>query len=281
VTLLLAPDRSAAALAADPGPRRTTLANGLTVLSEHVPRVRSIAFGAFVRAGSLHEPRERMGVSHLLEHMVFKGTPTRTGTATSFELETLGGSLDAYTKREYTSYPGARARRRPARRRRRHRRPRLPPAAPRRRPALERNVILEEIGMVEGHARTISSSSATTRCLWGATPYGYSILCTLRAPVGALTTDDLRALHAPAYHRRISLSPAAGAVDPRRVVEALTGPGGPTRPANPTPDAGVQSAAGIRRPTSTCRPRAHADPRGRRARRRRRTTTTDATRSRW
>ena len=57
---------------------RTVLPNGLTVLSEHMPGVRSIAFGAWVRAASVHEPRDRMGVSHLLEHMVFKGTRTRT-----------------------------------------------------------------------------------------------------------------------------------------------------------------------------------------------------------
>jgi predicted Zn-dependent peptidase len=86
------------------GLRRTTLDNGLTVLSETVPGVRSVAFGAFVRAGSIHEARPRMGVSHLLEHMVFKGTPTRTAKQLSLEIEALGGSLDAYTTREYTSY---------------------------------------------------------------------------------------------------------------------------------------------------------------------------------
>src|SRR5205085_5740712 len=78
--------------------------NGLTVLSEDIPSVRSVAFGAFVMAGSIHETADKMGVSHLLEHMVFKGTPTRTAKQLSLEIETLGGSLDAYTTREYTSY---------------------------------------------------------------------------------------------------------------------------------------------------------------------------------
>src|SRR5437763_14981795 len=86
------------------GLSRTTLPNGLTVLSEHMPGVRSVALGAWVRAASLHEPRERMGVSHLLEHMVFKGTRRRTARDIAISLEALGGSLDAYTAREHTSY---------------------------------------------------------------------------------------------------------------------------------------------------------------------------------
>ena len=88
----------------DEGLRRTTLDNGLTVLSEYMPGVRSVAFGAWVRAASIHEERERMGVSHLLEHMVFKGTQTRSAKDIALSLEVLGGSLDAYTAREHTAY---------------------------------------------------------------------------------------------------------------------------------------------------------------------------------
>jgi predicted Zn-dependent peptidase len=84
--------------------QRTVLPNGLTVLSEYVPGVRSIAFGAWVRAATLHERRDQMGISHLLEHMVFKGTERRSAKEISLALETLGGSLDAYTSREHTSY---------------------------------------------------------------------------------------------------------------------------------------------------------------------------------
>src|ERR1700742_4173277 len=86
--------------------KRTVLVNGLTVLSEHMPGVRSVAFGAWVRAASLHEPRERMGVSHLLEHMVFKGTERRTAHEIALSLEALGGSLDPYTSGEHTVYQG-------------------------------------------------------------------------------------------------------------------------------------------------------------------------------
>jgi predicted Zn-dependent peptidase len=80
--------------------RRTVLPNGLTVLSEHMPGVRSVALGAWVRAASVNETPEIMGVSHMLEHMVFKGTPTRSAKDLALALETLGGSLDAYTSRE-------------------------------------------------------------------------------------------------------------------------------------------------------------------------------------
>ena len=84
--------------------RRSTLPNGLTVLSETMPGVRSVAFGAWVRSASIHEARERMGVSHMLEHMVFKGTRNRTARDIALALEVLGGSLDAYTAREHTSF---------------------------------------------------------------------------------------------------------------------------------------------------------------------------------
>src|SRR5258705_11822007 len=69
-----------------------------------MPGVRSVAIGAWVRGGSLHEPRGRMGVSHLLEHMVFKGTRRRSARDIALSLESLGGSLDAYTSREHTVY---------------------------------------------------------------------------------------------------------------------------------------------------------------------------------
>jgi predicted Zn-dependent peptidase len=201
------------------GLRRTTLDNGLTVLSEEIPGVRSVAFGAFVRAGSIHEPRDRMGVSHLLEHMVFKGTPTRTARQLSLEVETLGGSLDAYTTREYTAYQ--------ARVLDEHLdvaadvigdlvfRPMLRDADL----ALERNVVLEEIGMVEDTPDDLVFE-LHNELLWGDHPYGYAILGT-RETVNALGTAELRALHDRAYHPGRVLVAAAGRVDHDRLVETL------------------------------------------------------------
>src|SRR5438552_17582061 len=75
---------------------QTTAPGGVLVLSERVPSVRSAAVGIWVRSASAHEPRPKMGVSHLLEHMVFKGTERRTAQEIALALETRGGSLDAY-----------------------------------------------------------------------------------------------------------------------------------------------------------------------------------------
>ena len=139
--------------AAERGVQRTVLPNGLTVLSEQMPGVRSVALGAWVRAASIHETPDQMGVSHLLEHMVFKGSERRSARELALALEALGGSLDAYTGREHTSYQ--------ARVLDEH----LPQAAdvlfdlmfrPMLRPAdleLERGVVLEEIAMVEDTPR--------------------------------------------------------------------------------------------------------------------------------
>ena len=82
----------------------SSLDNGIRVVTERVPGVRSVAIGVWVRQGSAHEPEELGGVSHLLEHLVFKGTERRSARQIALSLESLGGSLDAYTTREYTSY---------------------------------------------------------------------------------------------------------------------------------------------------------------------------------
>jgi predicted Zn-dependent peptidase len=76
----------------DTGLRRTDAPSGLVVLSEAMPSVRSAALGIFVRTASAHEPRGKMGVSHLLEHMVFKGTERRTAKQLALELEVRGGA---------------------------------------------------------------------------------------------------------------------------------------------------------------------------------------------
>ena len=83
---------------------RTDLPNGLVVVTERLPGVRSAAAGIWVRTASGHEQPAVMGVSHLLEHMVFKGTERRSAREIALALETRGGSLDAYTSRDHTSY---------------------------------------------------------------------------------------------------------------------------------------------------------------------------------
>ena len=201
------------------GLKRTTLDNGLTVLSEFMPGVRSVAFGAWVRAASIHEARERMGVSHLLEHMVFKGTQTRSAKDIALSLEVLGGSLDAYTAREHTAYQ--------ARVLDEHLdracdviadlmfRPVLRQADLR----LERKVVLEEISMVEDTPDDIVFE-LHNEAMWGEHPYGYSILGT-RDTVTALGVRELRELHERAYHPPQVVVAAAGHVEHERLLEAV------------------------------------------------------------
>lgn len=80
------------------------LDNGLTVASVRLPSFRTLAIGAFVRAGVRDEPRRLNGVSHVLEHMAFKGTETRDAHALSIATERVGASMNAYTTKDHTVY---------------------------------------------------------------------------------------------------------------------------------------------------------------------------------
>ena len=238
-----------------PALRRSTLPNGLTVLSESMPGVRSVAFGAWVRSASIHETRERMGVSHMLEHMVFKGTRTRSAKDIALSLESLGGSLDAYTAREHTSFQ--------ARVLDEH----LPQAAdviadlmfrPTLKAAdltLERKVVLEEISMVDDTPDDLVFE-LHNEAMWGAHPYGYSILGT-RDTVSALSVRDLKELHERAYHPEHIVVAVSGNVDHDALIDALerTGwmdvPRGDTAtPATEIPQAGAPRSLHVERDTT-------------------------------
>jgi predicted Zn-dependent peptidase len=83
---------------------RTILDNGLTVISEFVPAVRSVSLGVWIKAGSRFETADNNGIAHFLEHMLFKGTKKRTAFKIAQSLEELGGHLNAYTSKEVTCY---------------------------------------------------------------------------------------------------------------------------------------------------------------------------------
>src|SRR5688572_1671693 len=201
------------------GLRRTVLSNGLTVLSEHMPGVRSVSLGAWVRAASLHERPAVMGVSHMLEHMVFKGTPTRSAKGLALALETLGGSLDAYTAREHTAYQ--------ARVLDEH----VEIAAdvladlifrPLLRQSdldLERKVVLEEINTVDDTPDDLVFE-LHGRELWGDHPHGYPILGT-RETVTMLSTGDLKALHGRAYNPGNIVVAASGNIEHDELLRLL------------------------------------------------------------
>ncbi len=195
----------------DTGVRRSVAPNGLTILTERLPGIRSVAAGVWVRTASAHEPPAIMGVSHLLEHMVFKGSERRSAREIAMELEVRGGSLDAYTGRDYTNFQA-------------HvvdedlpravdvltdlvRRPLLQDADLQ----LERNVVLEEINMVDDTPDDLVFD-LLARQMWPAHGYGHAILGT-RETVGGLTAEHLRSVHRDNYYPGNCVIAAAGSLD--------------------------------------------------------------------
>ncbi len=84
--------------------RKSVLPNGIRIVTERMPHVRSVAVGVWVETGSRHEPAERGGMSHLIEHLVFKGTASRTAEAIARAMDSVGGQMDAFTTKEYTCF---------------------------------------------------------------------------------------------------------------------------------------------------------------------------------
>jgi predicted Zn-dependent peptidase len=225
------------------GLQRTRLPNGLTIVSEFMPSVRSVALGAWVRSASVHEAPAKVGISHMLEHLVFKGTERRSARAIALSLESLGGSLDAYTSREHTAFQ--------ARVLDEH----LVQAAdvigdlvftPALKAAdldLERRVVLEEIAMVEDDPSDLVFE-LHNELLWGAHPLGYSILGT-RESLAGMEIGDLRGLHANAYDPSRIVVSAAGHVGHGELLDALQRAGW----------ADIPAGAGV--PTAVARPGNH------------------------
>ncbi|MCE5197609.1 MAG: pitrilysin family protein [Armatimonadota bacterium] len=83
---------------------KTILPNGIRILSEYVPYVDSVSVGIWAQAGSRDETDKRLGMSHFVEHMLFKGTEKRSAREIADEMDSLGGHLNAFTDKEYTCY---------------------------------------------------------------------------------------------------------------------------------------------------------------------------------
>jgi len=189
----------------------SVLSNGIRVLSERVPGARSVAVGVWVGHGAAHDPEALAGRSHLLEHMVFKGTERRCAREIALALEGLGGSLDAWTTREHTSFQ--------ARVLDEH----LPLALDvladlTVRPllqdgdlALEKEVVLEEIAEVEDTPDDLVFELHGA-LLWPRHPFGRSILGRPDS-VGGMSVAAIRALHRDAYRGANLLVAAAGNVE--------------------------------------------------------------------
>lgn len=168
----------------------TRLGNGLQVLGETNPSARSVAVGFFVRTGARDETPELAGVSHFLEHMVFKGTPKRTSLDVNREFDAIGANHNAYTSEENTVFYAAV----------------LPEYLPQAvdiladilRPSLraddfdmEKKVILEEISMYEDQPMW-SAYDASKSLFFQKHPLGNRVLGTTES-VSALTSEQMMA----------------------------------------------------------------------------------------
>src|SRR4051812_632402 len=229
------------------------LPNGLQIIGESSPSARSVAVGFFVRTGARDETPEVCGVSHFLEHMVFKGTPRRTAWDVNRDFDKIGANYNAFTSEENTVFYAAVL-------------PEyLPPAldilADILRPSLrdddfntEKNVIIEEIGMYEDQPMW-SAYDHAKKHYFASHPLGNSILGTPES-VTALTRDQMAAYHARRYVAPNITAVAAGNFEWGRFVDLLAAAcggwnGGPVARENVRPAVGPQSVQVMPKETVT------------------------------
>lgn len=191
-----------------------TLENGLTLLVETMPYLRSASIGVWVKAGSVLETPEENGLSHFMEHMAFKGTQKRTSRQIAEEMDAVGGHLNAATSKLCTNYYAKVIDED------------LPLAADIladivRNPALdrqemdkERGVILEEIAMVEDSPEDVVYD-VLAEAVFGAQPLGQTILGPSER-IAAYQPEDLRAFRARHYGPQNTVVAIAGNVEPQR-----------------------------------------------------------------
>jgi len=194
------------------------LANGLTVLADPDPAAHTAAVGFFVQTGARDEPRELMGVSHFLEHMMFKGTARRSAEDVNREFDEMGADYNAFTGHECTVYYA-------------HVLPEFLPRAvdllgDMLRPALrdgdfcvEKKVILEEIGMYEDRPQW-RLQDYLLECHFGGHPLGFRVLGT-QASIDALGVDSMRDYFRQRYGAHNIVVAASGRFDPEKLCRDL------------------------------------------------------------
>jgi predicted Zn-dependent peptidase len=199
--------------------RTSTLPNGLLVLSERMSHVRSATIGVWCDVGSSFEPAERRGISHLLEHMVFKGTPRRTARQIAEEMDAVGGELNAMTDKESTCFYGHVVDRHLARA--------VDVVADMVQHALfdaadlarEQQVVLEEIKMYDDSPGEVVHERFT-RTLWRGANLGDPTIG-FAETVSAISREDLVDWRAARYAPSTMLVTAAGNVDHDALVELV------------------------------------------------------------
>ena len=198
---------------------KETLPNGLTLVTEAMPHVRSVAIGVWLKRGSRHEPDIQSGISHFIEHMVFKGTKSRSAERIAAEVDSIGGHMDAFTAKEYASFH--------LKVLDRH----LPlavdilsdivlnPLFDTGEMAKEKKVIFEEINMVEDTPDDLVMENFT-QAFWPNHPLGRPILGTKRS-VGSFTRADLARFFRKVYHPGNIVIAAAGHLEHRETLKLV------------------------------------------------------------
>jgi predicted Zn-dependent peptidase len=199
---------------------REVLDTGLRLITETMPHVRSVTIGVWLTRGSRHEADEQGGIAHFVEHMLFKGTDSRSAEDIAQSIDSIGGQLDAFTAKEYAGYY--------IKVLDEH----LPlavellsdivmhPAFADEEVGREKKVILEEIKMVEDTPDDLVHELFTQR-FWEGHPLGRPILGS-RETVGAFTGPSLRAYFRGAYVAPNMIVSAAGNLDHARVRDLVT-----------------------------------------------------------
>jgi predicted Zn-dependent peptidase len=201
--------------------RRTVLPNGLIVLTERMDYLRSVAMGVWIKSGSRCEPAETNGISHFVEHMLFKGTGSRTAQHIAREMDSIGGNLDAFTGKETICFNVKS----------------LADHVPIALDVLadlvlnpifalsdierERGVILEEIKIDEDNPDVLVQE-LFTQSFWKGHPLGWPILGTTET-VARLGQQQLVAYHGDRFHGGNMVFSAAGNLDHDQFVEAVAG----------------------------------------------------------
>ena len=198
---------------------REVLDNGLCLLTESIPHVRSITIGVWLTRGSRHEDEARSGIAHFVEHMLFKGTTSRSAEDIAQAIDSIGGQLDAFTAKEYASYyikvldehlPLAVDILSDIL---------LDPAFNDDDIAREKRVVLEEIKMVEDTPDDLVHE-LFTQSFWDGHPLGRPILGT-KETVEALTRASLREYFVKAYAASNMIVSAAGNLEHQRVRDEI------------------------------------------------------------
>lgn len=208
---------------------QTTLPNGLVIVTEFMPYVRSVSAGIWIRSGSRHEVSELNGVSHFLEHMLFKGTSRRTAEAIAREVDSVGGMVDAFTAKEMTCFN--------TRVLDEHLETVfdvladmvLDPQFPVDEIDRERSVILEEIRMVEDNPEDLVHEMFS-RNLWGQHPLGRPILGTSET-VGSFNRETLRSTFSRNFAPNNIIITAAGNISHQRLLDLVALRFGDSKPA--------------------------------------------------